>query len=71
MDPFVTGPILLAIIGREVIAWIVRRNVAKAAPRMEEFLEKAWQRPLTDVEKQAIAKQRIERRLDPTGRFFD
>ncbi len=71
MDPFVTGPIILAIVGRELIAWIVRRSVAKTAPKLEEFLEKAWQRQLTDSEKQAIARQRAERRLDPTGRFFD
>lgn len=71
MDPFITGPILLAIIGRELIAWIVRRNLAKHAPKLEDWLEKAWNRPLTDVEKQAIARQRAERVIDPTGRFFD
>lgn len=71
MDPFITGPILLAIVGRELIAWIVRRSLAKSAPRIEEFLEKAWQRQLTDDEKQAIARQRAARVIDPTGRFFD
>lgn len=71
MDPFVTGPILLALVGREVIAWLIRRSVAKTAPRLEEFLARAWNRELTDVEKQAIARQRAVRLRDPMGRFFD
>lgn len=70
MDPFITGPILLAIVGREVIAWIVRRSLNRATPRMEDFCERAFSRKLTDDERQGIARERDDRVLILPRRFF-
>ena len=61
MDPFITGPILLALVEREVIGWIVRRSLQTTAPKLEDVLKNIFNRELTEEEKTAIERKRLTR----------